>query len=157
MDRHQSSNIQSCSAVSKFMIKLLRHDKNIFREDDGAVRFDDLVGEFKVKFVGTLQWTVDAWVSWPIHSSVPSALELKCTRFHLLMQVCAWMEFALSLWDLVIEVLDSSNNQPEKSKENVQGNFLHDTPSRKTPRTLFTLQFRTTILYHATSIMFIQK
>ena len=43
------------------MIRLLRHDPSIPREDDGAVRCDDLVGEFKVKFVGTLQWTVDAW------------------------------------------------------------------------------------------------
>ena len=33
------------------------------REDDGAVRFDDFGEEFKVKFIGTLQWTVDAWVS----------------------------------------------------------------------------------------------
>ena len=38
---------------------------------------------------------------------------------------------ALDLWDLVIEVLHSSSNQPKKSKENVQGNLLHDTPSRK--------------------------
>ena len=38
---------------------------------------------------------------------------------------------ALGLYDLVIEVLHSSSNQPEKSKENVQGNLLHDTPSRK--------------------------
>ena len=53
----------SCSAVSKFMIRLLRHEKNIPREDDGAVRVDDLIEEFKVKFVGTLLWIVDAWVS----------------------------------------------------------------------------------------------
>ena len=38
---------------------------------------------------------------------------------------------ALDLWDLVIEGLHSSSNQPKKSKENVQGNLLHDTPSRK--------------------------
>ena len=29
----------------------------------GAVRFDDLIEKFKVKFVGILQWTVDAWVN----------------------------------------------------------------------------------------------
>ena len=45
---------QSSFAVSKFMIRLLRHDKNIPGEDDGAVRFDDLAEKFKVKFVGTL-------------------------------------------------------------------------------------------------------
>ena len=54
---------QGCFAVSKFMITLLRHDASIPREDDGAVRFDDLIEMFKVKFVGNLQWTVDAWVN----------------------------------------------------------------------------------------------
>ena len=40
------------------------------------------------------------------------------------------MEFtALGLWDLVVEVLHSSSNQPKKSKEDVQGNLLHDTSS----------------------------
>ena len=38
---------------------------------------------------------------------------------------------ALDLWDLVFEVLHSSFSQPKKSEENVQGNLLHDTPSRK--------------------------
>ena len=38
---------------------------------------------------------------------------------------------ALDLWDLVFEVSHSSSNQPQKSKENVQGNLLHDRPSRK--------------------------
>ena len=38
---------------------------------------------------------------------------------------------ALDLWDSVVEVFHSSPNQPKKSKEKVQGNLLHDTPSRK--------------------------
>ena len=46
------------------MITLLRHDASILREDDGAARFDDLIEMFKVKFVGTLQWTVDACRNW---------------------------------------------------------------------------------------------
>ena len=33
---------QGCFEVSKFMIRLLRHDDTVHREDDGAVRFDDL-------------------------------------------------------------------------------------------------------------------
>ena len=37
----------------------------------------------------------------------------------------------LDLLDFVIEVLHSSSSQTEKSKENVQGNLLHDTRSRK--------------------------
>ena len=44
------------------MIRLLRHEKSIPREDDGAVRFDDWIEKFKVKFVGPSEWTVDAWV-----------------------------------------------------------------------------------------------
>ena len=32
---------QDCFTVSKAMIRLLRHDPSIAREDDGAVRFDD--------------------------------------------------------------------------------------------------------------------
>ena len=54
---------QGCFAVSKFMIRLLRHDETIPREDDGAVRFDDLIEKFKVKFDGTSQWTVQAWIN----------------------------------------------------------------------------------------------
>ena len=39
------------------MIKLLRHDPSIPRGDDGAVRFDDCMEEFKAKFDGTsLVW-----------------------------------------------------------------------------------------------------
>ena len=38
---------------------------------------------------------------------------------------------ALDLWDLVVEVLHSSSNQPKKSKKNVQGKLPHDTPARK--------------------------
>ena len=38
---------------------------------------------------------------------------------------------ALDFWEKVIEVLHSSFSQPKKSEENVQGNLLHDTPSRK--------------------------
>ena len=41
------------------MIGLSRHDDTSHREDDGAVRFDDLIEEFKVKFDGT----VDAWTT----------------------------------------------------------------------------------------------
>ena len=53
----------SCFEVSKAMIRLLRHDSSIPREDDGAVRFDDIVEEFKAKFDGTSQWPIDAWIT----------------------------------------------------------------------------------------------
>ena len=51
---------------------------------------------------------------------------------------------ALDLWDLVIEVLHSASNQSEKSKENVQENLLHDTPSRKQTKN----QVKTPIQYN---------
>ena len=54
---------QDCFAVSKVMIRLLRHGTSSPREDNEAVRFDDFVEGFKVKFVGTSEWTVEAWIS----------------------------------------------------------------------------------------------
>ena len=61
IDINPASFNEGCFAVSKFMIRLVRHDETIPGEDDGAVRFDDLIEKFKVKFVGTSEWTVDAW------------------------------------------------------------------------------------------------
>ena len=56
---------EDCFAVSKAMIRLLRHNPSIAREDDGAVRFDDIVEEFKTQFDGTSQWSINAWInSW---------------------------------------------------------------------------------------------
>ena len=55
---------QVCYVVSKAMIRLLRHDQFVRREDDGAVRFDDILGEFKKnKFNGALQWSIGVWIS----------------------------------------------------------------------------------------------
>ena len=34
----------------------------VHREDDGAVRFDDLAEKFKAKFAGTSQWPLEAWI-----------------------------------------------------------------------------------------------
>ena len=52
---------QGCFEMSKFMIRLLRHDDTFHREDDGAVRFDDLAEKVKAKFDGTSQWSREAW------------------------------------------------------------------------------------------------
>ena len=46
---------QDCFVVSKAMIRLLRHHSSIPREDDGAVRFDEIMEEFKKKFDGACQ------------------------------------------------------------------------------------------------------
>ena len=49
--------------MSKFMIRLLRHDDTVHREDDGAVRLDDLAEKFKAKFDGTSPWSIEAWIT----------------------------------------------------------------------------------------------
>ena len=54
---------QGCFQVSKFMIRLLRHDDTVPREDDGALRFDDLAGKFKAKFDVTPRWFIEAWIT----------------------------------------------------------------------------------------------
>ena len=54
---------QDCFVVSKAMIRLLRHDQSVSRGDDGAVRFDDIMKEFKKKFDVALQWPTDDWIS----------------------------------------------------------------------------------------------
>ena len=54
---------QDCFTVSKAMIRLLRHDPSILREDHGAVRFDDTIEEFKAKLDGTSQWPINDWIT----------------------------------------------------------------------------------------------
>ena len=50
---------QGCFEVSKFMIRILRHDDTLHREDDGAERFDDLAELFKSRFAATLYWSIE--------------------------------------------------------------------------------------------------
>ena len=45
------------------MTRLLWHDDTVHREDDGAVRFDDLADKFKAKLDGTSQWSIEDWIS----------------------------------------------------------------------------------------------
>ena len=45
------------------MIRLLRHDESVHREEDGAVRFDDVASIFRSEFGGTLHWSIRAWMS----------------------------------------------------------------------------------------------
>ena len=54
---------RSSFEVSKLMTRTLRHGSSIPQEEDGAVRFDDLMEKLKEKHVDTLQWTVKTWVN----------------------------------------------------------------------------------------------
>ena len=51
-----------CFGVSKLMIRLLRNDEPVHREEDGAVRCDDL-SIFRSEFDGTSHWSIRAWIS----------------------------------------------------------------------------------------------
>ena len=50
---------QDCFTVSEATIRLLRHHPSIPGEDDGAVRFDEIMKEFKAKFDGVSQWSIN--------------------------------------------------------------------------------------------------
>ena len=52
-----------CLEVSKYMIRLQRHVEEVPREQDGAVRYDDLRAKFKIRFPSTEQCSVSAWTS----------------------------------------------------------------------------------------------
>ena len=45
------------------MTRLLRNETSIPREDDGAVRFDDILEEFKARFKDSLQWPIEDWTT----------------------------------------------------------------------------------------------
>ena len=54
---------QNCLDVSKLMIRLLRHDDSANREDDGAVKFEDLASIFRSKFLSSSHWSIRTWLS----------------------------------------------------------------------------------------------
>ena len=54
---------QDCFVLSKAIIRLLRHDQSVPPEDDGAVRFDEIMEEFKTKFDGPSQWPTNDWMT----------------------------------------------------------------------------------------------
>ena len=62
MDVEPGKFSQGCFEVSKFMIRRLRHDDTVHREDDGAVSFDDLADLFKSRFAGT-HCSIEALIS----------------------------------------------------------------------------------------------
>ena len=67
VDVNPGSHDHECHVISNAMIRLLRHDQNIPRETDGAVKYEDIVEEFNKKkrrtFDGASQWSVDDWIS----------------------------------------------------------------------------------------------
>ena len=49
VDVNPGSYDHECYVISKAMTRLLRHDQNIPRETDGAVKYEDIVDDFNKK------------------------------------------------------------------------------------------------------------
>ena len=49
---------KSCFEVSKKMIRLLRHDPSVLREEDGAVEFRILAQMFRSEFTPSQYWSI---------------------------------------------------------------------------------------------------
>ena len=49
---------KSCLEVSKWMIILQRHNDIVPREDDGAVKFQDLASIFRSEFTSSSRWSI---------------------------------------------------------------------------------------------------
>ena len=73
---------QGCYEVLKFMIRLLRHDDTVHREDGGAVRFDDPAENFKAKFDGTSQWPIEAGITFLAKGVGPKKRFQYCLNFN---------------------------------------------------------------------------
>ena len=60
IDTERGKTDKTCLEVSKLMIRVLRHDG---REDDGAVRFEDLASIFRSRNESTSHWSIRTWIS----------------------------------------------------------------------------------------------
>ena len=49
--------------VSKLMIRLLRHDDSVNREEDGAVKCEDLASIFRSRITSSSHWSIRTWLS----------------------------------------------------------------------------------------------
>ena len=54
---------KSCLEVSKLMIRLLRHDDTVHRDDDGVVKFQDLASIFCSEFTSSSHRSIRTWLS----------------------------------------------------------------------------------------------
>ena len=46
------------------MIRLLRHDPSVLREEDGAVEFRLMAQMFRSKFASSQYWSIRAWLNY---------------------------------------------------------------------------------------------
>ena len=64
IDVEPGPNDKSCFEVSKKMIRLLRDDPSVLREEDGAVEFRILAQMFRSKFTSSQYWSIRAWLNY---------------------------------------------------------------------------------------------
>ena len=50
--------------VSQMMIRLLRHDPSVLREEDGAVEFRILAPMFRSEFTSSQHWSIRTWLNY---------------------------------------------------------------------------------------------
>ena len=55
---------KSCFEVSKKMIRVLRHDPSVPREEDGAVEFRTLAPMFRSEFASSQCWSILTWLNY---------------------------------------------------------------------------------------------
>ena len=55
---------KSCFEVSKKLIRELRHDPSVLREEDGAVEFRILAQMFRSEFTSSQHWSFRAWLNY---------------------------------------------------------------------------------------------
>ena len=53
----------NCLEVSNLMIRLLRHDDSVNREEDGAVKFEDRASMFRSKITSSSYRSIRTWLS----------------------------------------------------------------------------------------------
>ena len=53
----------NCLEVSKLKFRLLRHDDTVNREEDGAVKFEDLASIFRSRITSSSHWSIRTLLS----------------------------------------------------------------------------------------------
>ena len=61
IDEEPGTLDQNCLEVSKLMIRLLRHDDSVNREQDGAVKIEDLASIFPSRITSSSHWSIRTW------------------------------------------------------------------------------------------------
>ena len=109
ISNRQDPALSGCLKVSKYMIRLLRHVEEVPREQDGAVRYDDLRTKFKIRFQSTEQWSVSAWTSFLVRGWGPK----KDSNI-------AWFPF----WNPISQTIPLPQTDPGTFRRNLRWSYI---------------------------------